>query len=70
MSNEKLCPCKDRPASQCPGEWEPGCDLGANEKYVRVHRDPTFWDSFVDGLGLGFIWRKLVALFSSKDLDA
>jgi hypothetical protein len=30
-----LCMCKDRPLSDCPGEWEPGCDLGANEKYVR-----------------------------------
>lgn len=31
-----LCPCKDRAAHLCPGEWEPGCDLGANEKFVRV----------------------------------
>ena len=30
------CPCGNRPADQCPGEWEPGCDLGANPAYVRV----------------------------------
>ena len=30
------CACKDRPADQCPGEWEPGCDLGANAAHVRV----------------------------------
>ncbi len=30
------CHCKDRPADQCPGEWEPGCDLGANPAHVQV----------------------------------
>ena len=30
------CHCNDRPADQCPGEWEPGCDLGANPAHVRV----------------------------------
>jgi hypothetical protein len=30
-----LCPCKDRPAQDCPGEWEQGCDLGANEEHAR-----------------------------------
>ena len=29
-----LCMCKDRPLSKCPGEWEPGCGLWANEKYA------------------------------------
>lgn len=33
---EQKCPCGDRPADQCPGEWEPGCDLGANEKYAKA----------------------------------
>jgi hypothetical protein len=37
---ETLCACKDRPASQCPGQWEPGCDLGNNEKFVRVVEPP------------------------------
>lgn len=32
--------CKDRPKSECPGEWEPGCDLGANEKFVRKQEQP------------------------------
>ena len=32
---EALCPCEDRPADECPGEWEQGCDLGANEKFVK-----------------------------------
>lgn len=30
----KRCSCGDRYVHQCPGEWEQGCDLGANEKYV------------------------------------
>lgn len=30
------CACGDREAAACPGQWEPGCDLGANEKYVKV----------------------------------
>jgi hypothetical protein len=31
---EPMCMCAARPAAQCPGPWEPGCDLGANEAYV------------------------------------
>lgn len=34
---QPLCMCKDRPASECPGEWEQGCDLGSNAAHVRVH---------------------------------
>ena len=30
------CMCKDRALSECPGEWEPGCDLGANPAHARV----------------------------------
>lgn len=37
------CACKDRPLSQCPGEWEPGCDLGRNEKYVVPVQEPVAW---------------------------
>jgi hypothetical protein len=29
------CACGDRPKENCPGEWEPGCDLGNNPKYAR-----------------------------------
>jgi hypothetical protein len=35
-AQEPLCMCKDRPASKCPGEWEPGCDLGNNPKFARA----------------------------------
>ncbi|MBT9493884.1 MAG: hypothetical protein IV107_16415 [Paucibacter sp.] len=31
-----MCACKDRQASECPGEWEPGCDLGNNPKHAKV----------------------------------
>lgn len=34
-----LCACKDRYKQQCPGEWEPGCDLGANAKHVVIYRN-------------------------------
>lgn len=33
----ELCSCGVRPIGECPGEWEPGCDLGANELHVTVH---------------------------------
>lgn len=33
---QQPCQCGARVASECPGEWEPGCDLGANEAHVRV----------------------------------
>lgn len=28
------CPCGDRDSSACPGQWEPGCDLGANDAHA------------------------------------
>lgn len=28
------CACGDRAADKCPGEWEPGCDLGNNPKFA------------------------------------
>ena len=31
---EMRCMCKDRSATNCPGEWEPGCDLGNNPAHV------------------------------------
>lgn len=31
------CKCGDRALADCPGEWEPGCDLGNNEKYARAY---------------------------------
>ena len=47
-NNQPLCMCKDRPASECPGEWEQGCDLGANEKYVAVARSGPSLDKLIE----------------------
>jgi hypothetical protein len=33
------CACGDRSAAECPGEWEPGCDLGANEAFASLAPD-------------------------------
>jgi hypothetical protein len=35
LEQPEKCACGDRPKEQCPGEWEPGCDLGNNPKYAR-----------------------------------
>jgi hypothetical protein len=43
------CPCGDRPLSKCPGEWEKGCDLGANEKYAQPAQEPTMDSLYGDG---------------------
>lgn len=34
-----MCQCRDRQLSACPGEWEPGCDLGSNPAFVRAAVD-------------------------------
>ena len=40
-ANKEMCSCGDRLKTECPGEWEPGCDLGNNETYaVAVPIDP------------------------------
>ena len=31
----EYCSCGDRPKGHCPGEWEPGCDLGNNPAFAR-----------------------------------
>ena len=36
QSTETRCGCGYLPVSECPGEWEPGCDLGSNEDYAVV----------------------------------
>lgn len=41
---EAFCECGDRLKEYCPGAWEPGCDLGANEKHAKAvptEGDPT-----------------------------
>ncbi len=40
------CSCGEMPKHKCPGEWEPGCDLGNNPKYAkRVDRPQRMRDS-------------------------
>lgn len=34
MQQPSLCECRDRLAESCPGTWEPGCDMGANEAHA------------------------------------
>lgn len=33
---QEMCRCVDRPLEECPGEWEPGCDLGTNETFAKI----------------------------------
>ena len=35
LEQPEQCSCGDRIEAQCPGEWEPGCDLGNNPKYAK-----------------------------------
>jgi hypothetical protein len=35
LEQPEQCSCGDRLKDQCPGEWEPGCDLGNNPQYAR-----------------------------------
>lgn len=37
VAMQTVCVCGDRLKAMCPGEWEPGCDLGNNEKHARGH---------------------------------
>lgn len=34
MQQPSLCECRDRLAESCPGAWELGCDMGANEAHA------------------------------------
>lgn len=40
-AQQPKCKCGDRLASQCDEEWGPKCDLGNNEKFVRVAQQPA-----------------------------
>jgi hypothetical protein len=44
------CSCGDRHKDQCPGEWEPGCDLGNNPAFARrvPLEQPNPWRDAVD----------------------
>jgi len=35
LEQPELCSCGDRAKGKCPGEWEPGCDLGNNQAFAR-----------------------------------
>lgn len=48
-----MCACKDRPASDCPGEWEPGCDLGANAAHVVVAQPAASGEPVARGAAYG-----------------
>ena len=39
------CKCGTRLWHECPGAWEPGCDLGANEAHAKLHepQEPVAW---------------------------
>ena len=41
QAQQTKCACGDRPVDQCDEEWGPNCDLGNNEKYVRVAHQPS-----------------------------
>lgn len=57
--SEARCMCKGRAASACPGEWEPGCDLGNNPAHVLVHQQtPDEREALDTALGLWVCpWR-------------
>jgi hypothetical protein len=45
---QTLCYCKDRLVQECPGKWEPGCDLGNNDAHaVVVHTPPRLTDDTI-----------------------
>ena len=35
QQNDTRCACGEMSKAACPGEWEPGCDLGANPNHVK-----------------------------------
>lgn len=44
----QTCHCKDRPASECPGAWEPGCDLGNNAAHAKPYPPPRLTEKELD----------------------
>lgn len=52
-----LCLCRDRLAKDCPGEWEPGCDLGNNPKYCVATQEvsESMLDSIVEFIHKGYL---------------
>lgn len=42
---EARCACAEKAASDCPGEWEPGCDLGNSEAHAKAAPAPAGLDA-------------------------
>ena len=61
----KFCPCGDRALKDCPGEWESGCDLGANEMYVGV-TDQVVGNTTKVYIVVNF-YGYITAVFADKD---
>lgn len=57
------CSCGDCPAADCPGEWEPGCDLGANPAHVvavqpAASSQPVAWIEGPHGaIRMNLLWK-------------
>lgn len=55
---EARCMCKDRALRDCPGQWEPGCDLGNNPAHATAsgNRRETatveWWLSLADAFAM------------------
>ena len=56
LEQPERCSCGDRPKDKCPGEWEPGCDLGNNPVYAKrvpleqpEQAEPVAWACFKNG---------------------
>ena len=72
---EQKCPCGDRPAEQCLGEWEPGCDMGSNPKYAKVAehtpqqkvQEPVAW-AYQWKQGNPISWYVTVARWPESDI--
>jgi hypothetical protein len=72
---EQKCPCGDRPAEQCLGEWEPGCDMGSNPKYAKVAepapqqevQEPVAW-AYQWKQGQPLSWYVTVARWHESDM--
>ena len=72
---EQKCPCGDRPAEQCLGEWEPGCDMGSNPKYAKVAepapqqpvQEPVAW-AYQWKQGKNRSWYVTVARWHESDM--
>lgn len=70
-SPEPPCSCGDRPASQCAGEWEPGCDLGNSERFAEPVIDPAPLpdDAVVERLALWLRGNARILMLATGDTE-